>query len=98
MRACAAVLAKYGLEPPEELYQAVGCSHCRGKGYRERIGVFEVAIADDEIRTEIAKGATEHELREQIRSAGTPELTADALSKACHGLTSLDEAIRMHSV
>ena len=93
-----AVLEKYGLEPPAQFFQPVGCSHCRGRGYRGRIGVFEVVVADDEILCEIAGGAAEHELRHRIRSSGTPDLMADAFSKVCDGSTTIEEAIRMRWV
>ncbi len=32
----------HGLEPGQQLYRPKGCDHCRGSGYKGRIGVFEV--------------------------------------------------------
>ena len=32
----------HGLEPGQQLYRPKGCDHCRGTGYKGRIGVFEV--------------------------------------------------------
>ncbi len=93
-----ALLHKHGIEPPNLSFKAVGCSICRGTGCRGRIGVFEVVLADDGFSQEIARGASERELREYIRRSGTPDLTTDALTKACNGFISFDEAIRMHSV
>jgi general secretion pathway protein E len=62
-----ALLEKHSIEPPAQWFRAVGCSACRGTGYRRRIGVFEVVLADDGLLREIARGAAEHELREYIR-------------------------------
>ena len=90
-----AVLVKYGLEPPAQLFQPVGCSHCRGRGYRGRLGVFEVVVADDEILRQIASGAAEHELRQQFRRSGMPDLMADAYNKICDGSTTIEEAMKM---
>jgi general secretion pathway protein E len=86
---------QYGIEPPAQFFEPVGCPACRGKGYRGRIGVFEVVGADAELVPLITQGATEREVREQIRRGGTPELTVDALAKVAAGLTSLDEARKM---
>jgi type II secretory ATPase GspE/PulE/Tfp pilus assembly ATPase PilB-like protein/nucleotide-binding universal stress UspA family protein len=90
-----ALLEKHSIEPPAQWFRAVGCSACRGTGYRRRIGVFEVVLADDGLLREIARGAAEHELREYIRRLGTADLTSDALTKVCAGVTSLDEAMKM---
>ena len=84
-----------GIEPPAQLFEPVGCPACRGKGFRGRVGIFEVVLADAELVQLITQGATEHEVREQIRRAGTPDLTVDALAKVAAGLTSLDEARKM---
>jgi type II secretory ATPase GspE/PulE/Tfp pilus assembly ATPase PilB-like protein len=88
-------LNQFGLNPPPQLFEPVGCHACRGKGYRGRVGIFEVALADAELIQLISQGATEHEVREQIRRSGTPDLYADVLAKAAAGLTSRDEARKM---
>jgi len=87
--------AQDGIEPPPQLFEPVGCPACRGKGFRGRIGVFEVVLADPDLVQLITQGATEQEVRDQIRRTGTPDLTLDALSKVTSGLTSLDEARKM---
>jgi general secretion pathway protein E len=86
---------QHGIEPPAQLFEPVGCPACRGKGFRGRVGVFEVVLADAELVQLITQGATEHEVREQIRRSGTPELNADALAKVASGLTSLPDARKM---
>ena len=78
-----------------QLSEPVGCPACRGKGYRGRVGVFEVVLADAELVQLINEGATEHEVREQIRHSGTPDSNSNALNKVAAGLTSLDEAKKM---
>jgi general secretion pathway protein E len=88
-------LAQSGIEPPPKLFEPVGCPACRGKGFRGRIGIFEVVLADPDLVQLITQGATEQEVRDQIRRTGTPDLTLDALSKVTSGLTSLDEARKM---
>jgi type II secretory ATPase GspE/PulE/Tfp pilus assembly ATPase PilB-like protein len=87
--------AQNGIEPPPQLFEPVGCPACRGKGFRGRIGIFEVVLADPDLVQLITQGATEQEVRDHIRRTGTPDLTLDALSKVTSGLTSLDEARKM---
>jgi type II secretory ATPase GspE/PulE/Tfp pilus assembly ATPase PilB-like protein len=89
------LLEGYRIECPAQWFRAVGCSACRGTGYRGRIGIFEVVLVDEELLREIARGAAEHELREYIRRLGTRDLQSDALTKVCDGITSFDEAIKM---
>jgi general secretion pathway protein E len=81
-----------GLEPPAIVGRAVGCSHCRGTGFRNRIGVFEAVVIEDQIKEAIERGASEDELRRLIRSAGTPSLLAEVLKHAGEGITAVEES------
>jgi type II secretory ATPase GspE/PulE/Tfp pilus assembly ATPase PilB-like protein len=93
-----ALVKDYGLGPPAHLFYPSGCTHCRGTGYRGRIGVYEVVVPNDDILRQISSGASEQELRQCIRLAGTPDLMNDALSKVCDGITSLEEVMKMRSL
>jgi type II secretory ATPase GspE/PulE/Tfp pilus assembly ATPase PilB-like protein len=86
---------EHGLQPPAEMKAAKGCDLCRGSGYHGRTGVFETVVMTDASRALIASGATEAELRDTVRAAGTPSLASDALSKVVDGTTSYHEAITM---
>lgn len=91
----AEVFAAEGLNAPAELVHAPGCEHCRGTGYRDRIGVFEATSLAGAVGEAILAGASEVELRQTLRSAGTVSLMADALQKAAQGITTLEEAQAM---
>ncbi len=84
-----------GLDPPDLLSSHAGCEQCRHSGYHERIGIFEVVLPDRALREAIEGGAAEDELRDLLRSGGTPSLLADALAKVRDGITTLDEARSM---
>jgi general secretion pathway protein E len=83
------------VELPAELRRSAGCTHCRGTGYHDRIGIFETALTHGPAETAIENGAPEDELRTVLRSSGTPSLMADALMKVRDGVTSLEEAEAM---
>ena len=81
--------------PPASVSRAVGCDHCRGAGYLDRIGVFEVVLPSAALVDKIVAGLPENELRSAIRAAGTPSLLTDVLTKVRDGITTLDEMGRM---
>ena len=74
------------------VYRAVGCNHCRGTGFRGRIGIFEFLPIGDEIVSAIYERRSSDEIR---RLAGRPTLLDDGLLKVRSGLTSLDEVLRV---
>ena len=73
--------------------KAVGCEKCRGKGYRGRMGIFEIFVADDEIRQMINRSATTIQLRHRCRELGMRTLREDGIRKVLAGLTTADEVI-----
>ncbi len=73
------------------LYRAKGCEQCGGRGFRGRLGVYEVMIPTREIRDAIAKGAPAHVLKELSVASGMLTLWDDGLRKVRAGLTSLEE-------
>ena len=73
--------------------KAVGCEKCRGKGYRGRMGIFEIFVADDEIRQMINRSATTLQLRHRTREMGMMTLREDGIRKVLAGLTTAEEVI-----
>jgi type II secretory ATPase GspE/PulE/Tfp pilus assembly ATPase PilB-like protein len=87
-----------GLAPPAELGRAVGCPHCRGTGYRDRIGVFEAVSTAGPASEAVLSGAPEGEFRKALRSSGSPSLLGDGLRKVGEGITTLEEVQGMKSI
>ena len=83
----AAQLAKANVMKP------VGCEKCRGKGYRGRMGIFEIFVADDELRQMINRNATTLQLRHRTRELGMRTLLEDGIRKVLAGLTTPEEVI-----
>lgn len=73
-------------------YEATGCPHCLGSGYRGRVGLYEALWPDAELAEAIAAGAPERRLAELARAAGRLfGLTEDARAKVRAGLTTVHE-------
>lgn len=76
------------------VYRPHGCVYCAGRGFRGRIGLFELFRPDVAISSAIAAGATEAELSAMRRERGQRTLSEDGLRKCLSGLTSLSEVSR----
>jgi type IV pilus assembly protein PilB len=91
------VLIDAGLNPKKvdfKLYKGDGCKHCRGTGYKGRIGVFETLLVTAPIREAILKRATNIEIEKKAIEEGMLTLRDSALSKLRQGITTLEEVIR----
>jgi general secretion pathway protein E len=76
------------------LYRAVGCPACNGSGYAGRTGIYELALADDAMRTLIHDGASEQALEQHARKR-TGSIRQDGLRRVLAGDTTLEEVLRV---
>jgi type IV pilus assembly protein PilB len=77
-----------------ELYHPVGCDACN-KGYKGRVGVYEVVRITPAISSLIMEGGNSLQIAQAANQAGFNNLRVSALRKAAQGLTSLEEANRV---
>lgn len=78
--------------------KAVGCKSCHGKGYRGRIGIYELVPVTNSIRQAVADNADVNKIRKLARSAGYRSLLEDGLLKAAKGITTVEEVLRVCSL
>ncbi|WHI52262.1 type IV-A pilus assembly ATPase PilB [Microbulbifer sp. MLAF003] len=76
------------------IFQPVGCEHC-SKGYKGRVGVYEVVRITDGISRIIMEGGNSIQIADQAREEGFNNLRISALRKVVMGVTSLEEANRV---
>jgi type IV pilus assembly protein PilB len=74
-----------------------GCDHCKCTGYAGRLPVAELLIPSDDLRDAIVRGATAHEIRTAMRTAGVPTMREQALRLVVAGKTSIEEVNRVLS-
>ncbi len=84
-----------GLPPDAHLFRGKGCSECRGTGYRGRSGIYEFLPMTEEMRSLTLRKSPGHELRQRAIAAGMTTLRQDGWGKCCHGLTTIDEVLRV---
>ena len=77
-------------------YQAVGCNQCT-KGYKGRVGIYEVMPMSDTIARMILTGSNSLELSDQAQLEGMQTLRQSALQKVIDSVTSLIEVERITS-
>lgn len=75
-------------------YQGKGCEECRMRGYKGRIGIFELMAVDDEMRVLINNRAPEVRLKEKALSAGFRTMLDDGIDKIGTGITTVEEVLR----
>jgi len=93
----AEVLRDHGFpaEFPIEAYEPAGCVRCGGMGYRGRIGLYEVMVMSEEIRSLTLQRASSDVLGAAAVREGMRRLREDGLDKVKHGLTSVAEIARV---
>ena len=78
---------------PVTVFQAGDCARCT-KGYRGRVGVYELLVMSDEIRKLTLRDASSAEIAAQAGREGMLTLLEDGARKVLKGLTSIDELAR----
>ena len=70
------------------------CSHCKGSGYKGRVGVYEVLRIHDDMATAIS-GASTDVIRQLVLESGMVTLLGYSLELVRRGDTTLEEVGRM---
>jgi len=93
-----AVLAdvRHLLSPNEKpaLSMGRGCPHCRHSGYRGRVGVFEIMIADDDIRAMISRGVPAKQVYTHALERKMVSISQAGKLAALRGLTTIEELVQ----
>jgi type II secretory ATPase GspE/PulE/Tfp pilus assembly ATPase PilB-like protein len=81
----------YGRDGNLKFYRAVGCEVCNHTGYKGRIGLHELLIADDGIKRLIQERARVAEIFSRSVESGMRTLKMDGMEKIMMGLTDLKQ-------
>ncbi|HXR56342.1 MAG TPA: type IV-A pilus assembly ATPase PilB [Casimicrobiaceae bacterium] len=72
-------------------YGPIGCDHCKGTGYKGRIGIYEVMPISDDMRQLIMRNGNSIDIAEQAQREGVRNLRQSGLLKVKSSITSLEE-------
>jgi len=79
----------YGQDGQIKFYKAVGCDKCNKTGYKGRIGLHELLVADDDVKKLIQERARVAELFAMAVEGGMRTLKMDGMEKVMMGMTDL---------
>lgn len=74
-------------------HKGPGCPHCNQRGYKGRMGIHELLVADDTIRRHIRRRASAAEILGSALQAHMRTLRQDGIEKVLQGLTDLKEVM-----
>jgi general secretion pathway protein E len=81
--------------PNTRLFRGKGCEECRGTGYRGRSGIYELFVISEDVRSLILRRASSRDIRRAAIEGGMRTLRQDGWAKACQGLTTVEEVLRV---
>ncbi len=85
----------YALPEKVTFQQAVGCDQCAGRGYRGRVGLFELLEMTPAVREAFLAHAPKDEIVALAVKDGMRTLFADGMRKAAEGITTVEEVMRV---
>ncbi len=92
-----AALAAAGFPATHEVeaYEPVGCSRCKGTGFKGRLGLYEVMPITDEIRSMAIERTSSEEIGRVAVEQGMTVLREDGFERVKQGITSVAEVARV---
>ena len=72
-----------------------GCDSCSGTGFRGRMGIFEIFVLNEEVRTLIYENCSTQKLRAKGRELGMRSMREDGIRKVTSGMTTFEEVINV---
>ena len=75
------------------VYEPKGCEHCNERGYRGRIGLFELLPVDAELARQIVEGCHEADIDRYAKSQKYTCLRDDAAQKLLDGHVSYADLV-----
>ena len=79
----------------KQIYKAVGCENCFTTGYRGRIGIFEIMVLAERLKTLILKTFDSSRIKAEAVRQKMRTLRVDGMQKVLEGRTTTEEVLRV---
>jgi len=79
----------------KKFFHGRGCEKCNGTGYRGRLVIAEVLVADEEIRKAILNKESASDIKQISIKNGMTTMLVDGFKKAVLGMTTIEEVLRV---
>lgn len=91
------LLEEMGLSSSKRIkfYRGKGCDKCLNTGYKGRIGIFELMLPDDTIKTLTVAKSSSSEIRKAAVKSGMKTIQKDGIDKVIAGITTIEEVLRV---
>ncbi len=83
--------------PDFRMWRPKGCETCRNTGYKGRVGIHEVLVMNDELRSLVAHKGLVEDIRKAARANGMTTLLQDGVAKAISGQTDMKQVLAVCS-
>jgi len=92
----AAEAQRLGLKPGKyTFYHGTGCDECTRTGYRGRLGLFEIMVMDEGMRSLVLTHPDSTSIRDYAARHGVRFLREDGARKVLEGATTTEEVLRV---
>ncbi|PWK53459.1 GspE/PulE family protein [Pleionea mediterranea] len=91
------MVAPFPLKAPKQIYQPVGCRHCRKTGYLGRQGIYEMLSVNSKVKKLIHSKCDVGPIRDQALKDGMSLLRISGAMKVAQGATTIEEVLRVAS-
>lgn len=78
-----------------DFYHGKGCNKCKQSGFTGRLGIYELLLMNEEIRSMITAKKPAGEVKAKAIESGMRTLFDDGLAKVKKGLTTIEEVLRV---
>lgn len=90
------LVTKYlGTDDHTRVYLGKGCNICHGTGYQGRVGIFEVLVVDEDIRSAITERKDADVIKKTGVQKGMRTMIEDGMEKVKLGITTIEEILRV---
>ncbi len=77
------------------VYNAVGCENCFNTGYRGRLGIFEIMVLTERLKSLVLKTFDSNRIKNEAVQQKMRTLRQDGMQKVLNGLTTVEEVLRV---